>query len=196
MFMQGCGGSANPYPRGSLTWAKAHGSELAGEVNRVLANTTHVLEPRLATVLGEIDLPLARTPTEEELARLESSRGGWKPWVAEQIRARVARDGKLPAHYRSPQAVWQIGTLTLVALSGEVVVDYVPLIEQVLGPLDLWVAAYSNDVFGYLPSAKVIAEGGYETRGLYSGGAGFFSPEAERTLVDGVRALAEEAGRK
>jgi len=42
----------------------------------------------------------------------------------------------------------------------------------------------------------VLAEGGYETRGLYSGGAGFFDPRAEGVVVQKVRELARKAGRK
>ena len=107
------------------------------------------------------------------------------------------RGEKLPAHYSCPLTVWQFGAdLTLVGLSGEVVVDYVPLLEKALGPNQLWLAAYCNDVFGYLPSARVLKEGGYETRGLYSGGAGFFAPKAEEILVEKVRDLARKAGRK
>ena len=83
----------------------------------------------------------------------------------------------------------------MVALPGEVVVDYVAMLESALGPQRLWIAAYSNDVFGYLPSAKVIDEGGYETRGLYAGGIGFFSAKAEDVVVDAVSELAREAGR-
>ena len=107
------------------------------------------------------------------------------------------RGEKLPTHYTCPMAVWQFGPdLTLVGLSGEVVVDYVTLLEKALGPNQLWVAGYCNDVFGYLPSARVLAEGGYETRGLISGGAGFFAPEAEGVVVRTVRELAAKAGRK
>jgi neutral ceramidase len=72
----------------------------------------------------------------------------------------------------------------------------VPLLEQALGPNQLWIAAYCNDVFGYLPSARVLSEGGYETRGLYSGGAGFFTPDSQEVLIRVVRVLARQAGRK
>ena len=86
--------------------------------------------------------------------------------------AMLDRGEKLPTHYTCPLAVWQFGKdLTLVGLSGEVVVDYVTALERALGPNQLWIAGYCNDVFGYLPSARVLGEGGYETRGLYSGGA-------------------------
>src|SRR5207245_4788613 len=107
------------------------------------------------------------------------------------------RGEKLPAHYTCPFSVWQSGQdQTLVGLPGEVVVDYVPMLETALGPNQLWIAAYCNDVFGYLPSARVLSEGGYETRGLYTGGAGIFSPKAEEVLVAKVRELAEQAGRR
>ena len=38
-------------------------------------------------------------------------------------------------------------------------------------------------------------EGGYETRGIYAGGIGFFAPEAEDVVAEAIRQLAEEAGR-
>src|SRR5207245_10448269 len=105
------------------------------------------------------------------------------------------RGETLPATYDCPVAVWQFGTyLTLVALSGEVVVDYVPLIQQAIGPLQLWLAAYCNDVFGYFPSARVLKEGGYECRGLYTT-TGFFAPAAQDLLIAKIRALAQRAGR-
>ncbi len=82
-----------------------------------------------------------------------------------------------------------------MALSGEVVVDYVTMIEKALVPNQLWVAAYCNDVFGYLPSARVLKEGGYETRGLYTGGIGLFDAKAQDVLVEKVRELAKKVGR-
>ncbi len=75
-------------------------------------------------------------------------------------------------------------------------VDYVFRLERDLGPLDLWIAAYCNDVYGYLPSKRVLREGGYETRGLYAGGLGFFAPEAEDVAAETIARLAAEAGRK
>lgn len=59
-----------------------------------------------------------------------------------------------------------------------------------------WLAAHCNDVFGYLPSARVLAEGGYETRGLYHGGIGYFDAQAQDVLVDRVRTLAKKVGRE
>ena len=71
---------------------------------------------------------------------------------------------------------------------------YVPLLETELGHRKLWIAAYSNDCFGYLPTAKLLAEGGYETRCLYTE-PGFFAPEAESVVLAKVREMAEQIGR-
>ncbi|MCP5115190.1 MAG: hypothetical protein GY953_30530, partial [bacterium] len=84
--------------------------------------------------------------------------------------------------------------LTLVAYSGETLVDYVALAEKELGPLNLWVAGYSNDLYGYLPTTRVLEEGGYETRGLYMG-VGLFAPGVENIVMKTVKEMAVAAGR-
>ncbi len=197
MFVLGCAGDANPYPRGTYDIAYQHGSELAKEVTRVLGTKLAPVRGPLKAATEDVSLPLAPPKPKEELEKLAAGKSGSMPWVAQQTLARLNRGEKLPTHYSCPIAVWQLGDdLTLVALSGEVVSDYVRLIEDALGPTKLWIAAYSNDVYGYLPSARVLREGGYETRGLYSGGIGLFAPEAEAVLVGRVKEMAKGVGRK
>jgi neutral ceramidase len=197
MFVLGCAGDANPYPRGTHEISLTHGKELAAEVNRVLTTRLVPVRGPLRTAMGEVALPLAAAPTRESLEKTAAGKSGSMPWVAQQMLARLNRGEKLPTQYSCPLAVWQFGDdLTLVALSGEVVSDYVRLIEDALGPNRLWIAAYSNDVYGYLPSARVIREGGYETRGLIYGGIGNFAPDAQDVLVAKVRELATSVGRK
>src|SRR5204862_5881737 len=129
------------------------------------------------------------------LEKMATDGPSWQAGNAKAMLAKLDRGEKLASAYPCPVSVWQIGTnLTLVALSGEVVVDYVPLIEQAIGPLQLWIAAYCNDVFGYFPSARVLREGGYECRGLYMA-PGFFAPNAQDLLVATVRDVAQRAGR-
>jgi neutral ceramidase len=197
MFVLGCAGDANPYPRGTHEISLTHGKELAAEVNRVLTTRLVPVRGPLRAAMGESQLPLAAAPSRESLEKTAAGKSGAMPWVAQQMLARLNRGEKLPTEYSCPVAVWQFGDdLTLVALSGEVVSDYVHLIEDALGPNRLWIAAYSNDVYGYLPSARVIREGGYETRGLIYGGIGNFAPDAQDVLVAKVRELATSVGRK
>jgi neutral ceramidase len=197
MFMIGCAGDANPYPRGTMDLAKKHGAALGEEVCRVLETKLRPVTGPLKIAFTRADLPLQPPLSREELQKLAADKRNSKSLGAPMMLAALDRGEKLPTHYTCPLTVWQFGRdLTLVGLSGEVVVDYVPLLEKALGPNQLWIAGYCNDVFGYLPSARVLGEGGYETRGLYSGGAGFFDPKAEVVVVGKVRELAKEAGRK
>ncbi len=195
MFILGCAGDSNPYPRGTMDLARKHGRTLGEEVCRVLDGKLRPVAGPLTIAFERVDLPLQKPRSAEELKKLAAGRSP-QSWAAGQMLAVLERGEKLPAVYPCPTTAWQFGRdLTLVGLSGEVVVDYVPRLEKALGPNNLWIAAYCNDVFGYLPSARVLAEGGYETRGLYSGAAGFFDAKAEDVLVARVRELARKAGR-
>jgi hypothetical protein len=197
LMMLGCAGDANPHPRGTMDMAREHGETLGKEVSRVLAEKLKPIRGPLRTALEQVAIPLAEPLPRDELEKMAESGPGYKQGVAREMLSLLDKSEKIPTVYSAPVALWQFGDdLTLVALSGEVVADYVPLLERALGPLDLWIAAYSNDVFGYLPSKRVIAEGGYETRGIYSGGPGFFSPKAQDVVVDAVRDMALKAGRK
>ena len=58
---------------------------------------------------------------------------------------------------------WTLGDdLALAYLPGEVVVDYARRLKRELDGRRLWVMAYANDVPCYIPSERVLKEGGYE----------------------------------
>lgn len=194
MFMLGCAGDADPYPHGTIELAREHGKELSDEVIRVLGTKLTPIRGPLKIAFGKADLPLQPQPSREELEKIAADRQNARQASAQQMIAALDRGEKLPTAHTCPLTVWQFGPdLTMVGLSGEVVVDYLKFIENALGPNQLWVAAYCNDVYGYLPSARVLAEGGYEARGIRSG---VFSADAEKALVQKVRELAVQAGRK
>jgi hypothetical protein len=58
----------------------------------------------------------------------------------------------------------------------------------------VWVAGYSNDVFGYLPSLRVLEEGGYEGGGAmrYTSLPGPFAPSVENLVIEKVHELARK----
>lgn len=126
----------------------------------------------------------------DSLARLEPAELSWGTGVTH-----FAMNRREPTERGIILGVNPRGLVDRTGLPGEVVVDYVPLIEQAVGPLRLWIAAYCNDVFGYLPSARVVKEGGYEARGLYTD-LGWFTPDAQDVLVSKIRDLADRAGRE
>ncbi len=193
LFMIGCGGDANPYPRGEIEHAKQHGQELGTEVCRVVGEKLSPVAGPLKTAFAEVELPLLPPPDREKLESMAKGPSHLSG-TAKRMLETLERGESPPSHYKAPIAVWQFGKdLTLVAIPGEVVSDFVPLVENEIGHVRLWIAGYCNEVFGYLPSAKVIREGGYETRGV--GTLGFFAPEAEKVVVETVRKLSEQVGR-
>lgn len=195
MFVAGCAGSSNPYPRGSLEISQQHGDTLGSEVCRLLDSELTQINGPLRTSYERIELPLQTPPTRQQIDDQLSS-GGWRSAQAEAMLEVLESGQSLPTSLDYPLAVWQFGDdLTLVCLSGEVVGEFVPLIQKTVGPGRLWIAAYCHEVFGYLPTAQILNDGGYETRGTYYRGPGFFSVDAEAALVDSVERLTRSVGR-
>jgi hypothetical protein len=107
------------------------------------------------------------------------------------------RDGKLPSRYPYPVQVWRLGSgLQWIILGGEVVVDYSLRLKKQYGWDDTWVAAYSNDVFAYIPSLRVLKEGGYEGGGamIPYGQPSPFSESVEETIAVKVDELVRRTG--
>ena len=77
-------------------------------------------------------------------------------------------------------------------------VDYSLRLKAELGSKKTWVFAYSNDVMGYIPSRRVLAEGGYEG-GLARYPYGLPAPwdsSVEQKIVEEVLKLAAEVGKR
>jgi hypothetical protein len=200
LFMMGCGGDQNPYPRRGMVpdrpvedLARDHGRALANAVSTALAA---VPRPVRGPLRGAFDrATLAYQPlTAEVLAKYRAPEH--TPPVIQRAQAlmRKLESRETPEPLRCPVQVVQFGDdLTLIAIGGEVVVDYaLRLKKELQGSAAVWVAGYSNDIFGYLGSRRVIEEGGYE-----GGGAnirilnhpGPFTPEAEDVVIGKVHEL-------
>lgn len=200
LFMAGCGADANPQPMGSLDLAKSHGATLADEVDRVLGGEMQPVDGPLSTQLVKVDLPLQELSRKEIEAFLPLP--NFQARTAAQMIAVLDAGDALPKAYAAPFAAWQFGeSLTLVALPGEPVAEYVPLIRQSLGEQrHLWIAGFNNDCFGYLPTARVIEEGGHEAIGitLWAWGqdlrtsVGFFAPGVQDVIVNTVTDLVKK----
>ena len=81
-------------------------------------------------------------------------------------------------------------SLKLIALGGEVVADYSLRLKGQYGWDNTWVAGYSNDVFGYTPSARILREGDYEATN--SGYLSSFSPAIEELIIEKVAKLVDK----
>jgi neutral ceramidase len=183
LFMTGCGGDQNPYPRGTMDLAQRHGRSLATAVEAALTTPPKDLTGSLSSALAEVDLSYAPAPTREQFTARLASKDKYEASHAQRMLDKLNRGEALPMTYPYPVQVVRLGQeLSFVALGGEVVVDYsLRLKREWSGPGALWVAGYSNDVMGYIPSERVLKEGGYE-----AGGAMLFSPTHPGPWASGV----------
>jgi hypothetical protein len=197
LFMLGCAADANPDPRGTIQLAEVHGEALARRVRYALSDPMRTIHGPLRTLFDRVDLPFAAPPSREELQRRLQSTDIYVRKHAQTLLATLDQKGSLPATYPYPIGVVRFGgDLTLVALSGEVLVDYAIRLKKEIGPSSkLWVAAYANDVFAYIPSRRVLAEGGYEpvTSMTYYALPGPWAPQVEDILVNKVRQMVKAA---
>jgi hypothetical protein len=203
LFMAGCGGDQNPYPRGTIELAKQHGESLANAVAAALQTRPRAVRGPLRVALDQATVDYATPPTKEELVkRKEASKDKYEQNHAERLLKYLADNGKLPASYSAPvQAVRFGDDLLLVALPGETVVDYSLRLKKELakaGPA-VWVAGYSNDVFAYLPSKRVLKEGGYEGGGAMKYMSyphpGPFADTVEERVTGKAKQLVERVGK-
>jgi len=165
MFVNGCGADCDPMPRSMDDLPRRHGEMMATAVGQVLRRQTRPITGPLTAAFDYVDIPFQTPPSREELQeRLKTATAtGMHARHARQLLGIIERDGKLYDRYPYPVQAWQFGTgLTLIALGGEVVVDYALRFKAEYGWEDTWVAGYSNDVMGYIPSFRVLKEGGYE----------------------------------
>ncbi len=194
-FVIGCGGDQNPTPRRTMEWARQHGRALANAVEAALVAKPRPVQGPLRVALEEVTLEMAQ-PNVEELKRQASSPEKYQKWHAERVLADLEKNGRVETTYPYPVHVAQFGgDLTLIALAGEVVVDYSLRLKAELAGAPVWVAGYSNDVFGYVPSERVVHEGGYEAAGaiLYYGTmATPFLPSVEKLIVGKVHEMVQK----
>jgi neutral ceramidase len=191
LFVAGCGGDANPKPRGTVELVERHGLALADAVDRALGSAAPV-GGSLRLARGVVDLPFAPPPDRAELERRLADDDVYVRRHARLMLDVLADKGRLPTVQPVPVHVWRFGSsFTLVAIGGEVVVDYALRLKRDHPDQRLWVAGYSDDVFGYLPSLRVLREGGYEGGGamIYYGRPGPFAPEVEELVHGEVRRL-------
>jgi neutral ceramidase len=206
LFVLGCGGDQNPYPRRTVELAEQHGRTLANAVETALETNAKPLKGPLKTALGRATLEYQTPPTREQLEKQAASSDKYDSQHAQRLLAYLDSEGSLRTTYDAPIQVMHLGDqVTLVGLPGETVVDYSLRLKAELGSLDgtgpaIWIAGYCNDVFAYIPSRRVLLEGGYEagdamryfTTVLQPGP---FAPNVEERIIEKVHELHDSLAR-
>lgn len=160
----GCGSDSNPssgVTGSNVAAAAEQGGEIATEVDRLLSGNLKPVSGAIAATMQSIDLPLSQLPTREELESLakQDSPPGYN---AKFQLARLDRGEPLTSKIDYPIQTWTFGdSLSMVFLAGEVCVDYSHRLKRELDANRLWLHGYSNDFCAYIPSERLVKEGGY-----------------------------------
>jgi hypothetical protein len=198
LFVAGCGGDINPLPR----FGKYHeelpemfGKILAASVCNVLENPMQPLEAALQLQFEEATLQLETPPSSDEF---QAARDALDLQETDSVNLRglnyqlaAIEHNSVATQIPYPVHVWQLGTLHFIALSGEPVVDYSLSFKKKYGFQTTWVAGYCNELTSYIPSLRVLREGGYEgkTGMLEYGWPAAFDETVETCIVTTVENL-------
>jgi hypothetical protein len=164
LYVQGCGADANPLPRRMVEFAVTYGHTIALAAEEVLRGRMKPIDGDIRAVYALIDLPFQKPNRADYEAKMKEA-PGLNQRYAKLMLGKLEHDGSLPDHHSYPIQAWQLGNLTFLTLGGEVVVDYALRFRRQYGFDNLWVAGYTNDVFAYIPTLRVLQEGGYEGGG-------------------------------
>jgi neutral ceramidase len=193
MFFIGCGADQNPLPRRDTLLAERYGNMLAAAVEEVLLAPPRTLSPELVTMMENVTLNFGAAPTEAELEKLKNDPNASTRRWATRLLGELKSGKPFIRTYPYPVQAWRLGDQLLITLGGETVVDYALSFKREFGP-QTWVAGYCNDVMTYVPSLRVLKEGGYEGGGaniVYGLPAYRFAEDVEELITASARRLAD-----
>ena len=187
----GCGADIGPQPSGSLEHAENHGKAIAKEAKRLFSKKTIKLNQVPSVITRRISLPLIK-PKPRDYWEEQLKSGGFNHQLAKAMLARLDAAGEISDEVDYPLSVWKFGgELAVVFLAGEVVVDYSVRLKRELDWSRLWINGWANDMPGYIPSRRILSEGGYEAdfSQVYYEQPGRYDPSVEDKLVNAVKEM-------
>jgi putative membrane-bound dehydrogenase-like protein len=194
----GCGADSNPSPRGKgddVDLVMRQGEEVAHEVKRLIAGYLVPIRGCVDVARRTIQLPLADLPTQDEWTERAKRQDAVGYHARVQLN-RLGRGESLKTKIEYPIQTCKFGdSLAMVFLPGEVVVDYSLRLKRELDAQRIWINAYANDDPCYIPSERILREGGYEGRDAmtYYDVPGPFKPGLEEKIITVVK---EQAGKE
>jgi neutral ceramidase len=209
LFIPGAGADQDPEPSGSLELSQQYGRELADAIQRCLEVPGAEVSGPIRVASADVDLPL-QAVTRELLQTMIDSGDPPRVKKGRFLLDQIIGGETLINSYSVPLQVVAFGRETLlITLSGEPVVDWAISLkaafeqgersktEQLNSPRPgfshVWVAGYCNDMFGYLPTRRVLAEGGYEAgrATLWSWLPAPFTADVEDRIMAATQRLVE-----
>lgn len=188
MFCMGCGADQNPLPRRTVELAESYGKKLSSAVEAVLENPMEAVASSLRTTHDFVTLRMQKLPSQEALKTMAAGPADYRQRWATRMLA-LSAENKASDEYPYPITIWKLGADQIwVTLGGEVVVDYSLRLKGELGERT-WITAYSNDVMAYIPSLRVLREGGYEGQSsmmIYGLPTERWAEDVEERIVEAV----------
>lgn len=187
MYIAGCGADQNPDPRRSVEYAIQHGKALADAVQVALSGNFIPVRSPVRTFFTTVDLefnPVNTDQFKEELLGDNKFRIHRAGFILEAI-DKGYDIGRL---VYPVQAVRFNNDFTILALGGEVVVDYSLNTKKRYPGENIFIAGYSTEVQCYIPSRRILKEGGYEpeTSMIYYGLPGPFTENVEEKVFSAI----------
>ena len=199
----GCGADQNPIlrhaPNNGYDYAIQHGREIATQTAKLLASDKmKPLTTKLSCATAATTLEFEPRTRKEWEARAANKRANISYHAGKNI-ARLDRGEALQSELDYMVQTWSFGNeLAMVFLPGEVVVDYALRLKREFDSSRIWVNAYANDVPCYIPSERILREGGYEGESsmVYYDRPNKFKPGLERKILDAVHGTVPKEFRK
>ena len=117
LFVMGCGGDQNPYPRRTLELAQQHGRSLANAVEAALETQPQPLTGPLRMAYEMATVEYQAPPSREEVEQQARSTNKYERLHAQRLLKQLDEDGKLREQYDCPVQVIRLGNrLTMVTL--------------------------------------------------------------------------------
>jgi len=209
LFLQGAAGDTKSviigegeryFRSGDWPDVEKSGVLLANDIKETLAEGFTSIEPDLRSVTVEMEFPLQKPRTREEYkeviekppAHSESIPEGMKRWAQEKIQLLDYGYG-LPSSVTITAHGVQLGKgLRLIGIEAEIVAELGDLIENAYSDGITFPMGYTDGAQMYLPTSKMIDEGGYEAESYYE----YRHPASlekgiEKILLQGVQELQE-----
>jgi hypothetical protein len=174
-----------------------HGKTLAGAVQTALSGEFIPIHPPIRTYFTTVGLEFAPVnPDQFKEEMLGDDR--FKIKRARFILDAIDKGYDISTLSYPVQAVRFSKDFTILALAGEVVVDYSLNSKKRYPHENLFVAGYSTEVQCYIPSARVLREGGYEpeTSMIYYGLPGPFAGNVEEKVFSAIDLVMKKTGAK
>jgi putative membrane-bound dehydrogenase-like protein len=195
----GCGADSNPssgVTGDRVTVCANQGEQIAQEVKRLFSADLTSITAGPMISYSRVDVPFDKPRARAEWEERAKSSNYAVAYHARLNLSRLDRGEKLPTQMVYPVQSWLFGDqLAIVFLPGETVVDYSLRLKREFDRKRLWVNGYANESRCYLPSERILEEGGYEGGDamIYYDRPQRFAPGVEQRIIGVVTAQVPES---